>query len=90
MVAVAVRAHTRDRQGSGCYGDRPSSLERSPPTGLMMLGDVCCNTRLESRVYCPTQPPPTPPHRPTLTRAGVQWKSSAIESSSLFVPPFTG
>lgn len=44
-----TRTHMTD--GAPVATEIAPSLERPLPIGMMMLGDVYCNTRLESRVY---------------------------------------
>lgn len=48
-AALWTVTHTVD--GALVAMETAPSLERSLPIGWMMLGDVYCNTRLESRVY---------------------------------------
>lgn len=50
-AALWTGTHTHTTDSAPLATEIAPSLERSLPIGLMMLGDVYCNTRLESRVY---------------------------------------
>lgn len=51
-AALWTNTHTHDTtDGAPVATEIAPSLERSLLIGLVMLGNVYCNTRLESRVY---------------------------------------